>query len=191
MNKFAMIAAVSFAVLSMTGCMTEKTRLIVDGETAEAAAGFTEDEIRASVSAVIQGISRASARYAVDDRRRIVNVKNLKIDTLSRGNDAAYLSETVAQCLKEGLMGYDGPDGKFIIYNERIGASGRVRPEFILDAKLMQRNVRRDNGNFYQEFSLLIQLTDCKDPNSDTYGLEFWQKRFPIRKAVDKNNAMN
>jgi len=191
MNKLIMIATLSVAAAAVTGCMTEKSRLIVEGETAEVTAGFSEDEIRSSVSAVIQGINQASARYAVDDKRRIVNVKNLKIDTQSRGNDASYLSETIAQCLREGLTGYDGPDGKFIVYNEEIGRRGRVQPEFILDATLKQRNMRRDNGNVYQEFSLLIQLTDCKDPNSDTYGLEFWQKRFPIRKAVDKANAMN
>ena len=186
MNKFAMIAAVSFAVLSMTGCMTEKTRLIVDGETAEAAAGFTEDEIRAFSLNVVQKINAASARYAVPGKRRIVNVKNFKIDTLSRGNDAAYLSETIAQCIKEELLNGD----IFIVYNERVGAAGTVQPEFVLDAKLMQRNVRRDNGNYYQEFSLNVQMMDMV-PGSQTYGVEYFNRRFPIRKAVDKANAMN
>ena len=186
MNKFAMIAAVSFAVLSMTGCMTEKTRLIVDGETAEAAAGFTEDEIRAFSLNVVQKINAASARYAVPGKRRIVNVKNFKIDTLSRGNDAAYLAETIAQCIKEELLNGD----IFIVYNERVGAAGTVQPEFVLDAKLMQRNVRRDNGNYYQEFSLNVQMMDMV-PGSQTYGVEYFNRRFPIRKAVDKANAMN
>ena len=186
MNKFAMIAAVSVAAMSMTGCMTEKSRLITAGETAEVTAGFSEDEIRAFTRDVVQKINAASARYAVPGKRRIVNVKNFKIDTLSRGNDAAYLSETIAQCIKEELLNGD----IFIVYNERVGAAGTVQPEFVLDAKLMQRNVRRDNGNYYQEFSLNVQMMDMV-PGSQTNGVEYFNRRFPIRKAVDKANAMN
>ena len=113
-------------------------------------------------------------------------MKNFRIDTLSRGNDAAYLSETIAQCLKEELLN----GGMFIVYNERVGAAGTVQPEFVLDAKLLQRNMRRDNGNYYQEFSLNVQMMDMV-PGSQTYGLEFFNRRFPIRKGVDKANAMN
>lgn len=186
MNKFAMIAAVFVAAMSMTGCMTEKSRLIAYGETAEVTAGFSEDEIRAFTRDVVQKINAASARYAIPGKRRIVNVKNFKIDTLSRGNDAAYLAETIPQCLKEELLN----GGMFIVYNERVGAAGTVQPEFVLDAKLMQRNMRRDNGNYYQEFSLNVQMMDMV-PGSQTYGLEYFNRRFPIRKAVDKANAMN
>ena len=186
MNKFIMIAMLSAATVVMTGCMTEKSRLIVEGETAEVTAGFSEDEIRAFTRDVVQKINAASARYAIPGKRRIVNVKNFKIDTLSRGNDAAYLAETLPQCLKEELLN----GGMFIVYNERVGVAGTVVPEFVLDAQLLQRNMRRDNGNVYQEFSLNIQMMDML-PGSQTYGLEFFNRRFPIRKGVDKANAMN
>ena len=186
MNKLIMIAMLSVAAVSLTGCMTERSRLVTEGETAEVTAGFSEDEIRAFTQDVVQKINAASKRYAVPGKRRIVNVKNFKIDTLSRGNDAAYLSETIAQCLKEELLN----GGMFIVYNERVGAAGTVQPEFVLDAKLMQRNMRRDNGNVYQEFSLNVQMMDMI-PGSQTYGLEYFNRRFPIRKAVDRSNAMN
>ena len=185
MNKLIMIAMLSAAAITLTGCMTEKSRLITEGETAEVTSGFSEDEIRAFTRDVVQKINAASARYAIPGKRRIVNVKNIVNDTQSRGNDAAYLSETIAQCLKEELLN----GGMFIVYNERVGAAGTVQPEFVLDAKLMQRNMRRDNGNFYQEFSLNIQMMDMM-PGSQTYGLEFFNRRFPIRKGVDKANAM-
>ena len=186
MNKLIMVATMSVAAVALTGCMTERSHLITEGETAEVTAGFSEDEIRAFTQDVVQKINVASKRYAIPGRRRIVNVKNIVNDTQSRGNDAAYLSETIAQCLKEELLN----GGMFIVYNERVGAAGTVQPEFVLDAKLLQRNMRRDNGNFYQEFSLNIQMMDMV-PGSQTYGLEFFNRRFPIRKGVDKANAMN
>lgn len=185
MNKLIMVATMSVAAVALTGCMTERSHLITEGETAEVTAGFSEDEIRAFTQDVVQKINVASKRYAIPGRRRIVNVKNIVNDTQSRGNDAAYLSETIAQCLKEELLN----GGMFIVYNERVGAAGTVQPEFVLDAKLLQRNMRRDNGNFYQEFSLNIQMMDMV-PGSQTYGLEFFNRRFPIRKGVDKANAM-
>ena len=185
MNKLIMIATLSAAAVSLTGCLTERSHLIAEGETAEVTAGFTEDEIRAFTRDVVQKINAASKRYAIPGKRRIVNVKNFVIDTQSRGNDAAYLAETLPQCLKEELLN----GGMFIVYNERVAAAGTVVPEFVLDAKLLQRNIRRDNGNFYQEFSLNIQMMDMI-PGSQTYGLEFFNRRFPIRKGVDKANAM-
>ena len=186
MNKLIMIAAMSTAAVVMTGCMTEKSHRVVAGEIAEETAGFNEDDIREFTRDVVQKINVASSRYAVPGKRRIVNVKNFKIDTYSRGNDAAYLAETIPQCLKEELLN----GGMFIVYNERVGVAGSVQPEFVLDASLLQRNVRRDNGNVYQEFSLNVQMMDVI-PGSPTYGLEFFNRRFPIRKAVDKSNAMN
>ena len=185
MNKLIMIATFAVAAVTLTGCMTERSHLVTEGETAEVTAGFSEDEIRAFAQDVVQKINAASKRYAIPGKRRIVNVKNIVNDTLSRGNDAAYLSETIAQCLKEELLN----GGMFIVYNERVGAAGTVQPEFVIDAKLLQRNMRRDNGNFYQEFSLNIQMMDMV-PGSQTYGLEFFNRRFPIRKGVDKANAM-
>lgn len=185
MNKLIMIATLSVAAVSLTGCMTERSHLVTEGETAEVTAGFTEDEIRAFTRDVVQRINEASKRYAIPGRRRVVNVKNFVIDTLSRGNDAAYLAETLPQCLKEELLN----GGMFIVYNERVAAAGTVVPDFVLDAKLLQRNIRRDNGNFYQEFSLNIQMMDMI-PGSQTYGLEFFNRRFPIRKGVDRVNAM-
>ena len=188
MNKFIMIATLSAATVAMTGCVTERSRVIIDNETAEVTAGFSEDDFRAFTCDVVQKINKASARYAIPGKRRILNVKNFKIDTLSRGNDAVYLSETIAQCLKEELLMAE--NGVFVIYNERVGAAGTVQPEFVLDAKLLQRNMRRDNGNVYQEFSLNVQMMDMV-PGSQTYGLEYFNRRFPLRKAVDKSNAMN
>jgi hypothetical protein len=78
--------------------------------------------------------------------------------------------------------------GNFIVYNEEFAAqtgAAPVKPEFIMTGKLREQNVRRDNGNFYKENSLMIRLTDVAT------GLDFWQKRVPLQKAVDKTNVMN
>lgn len=187
MNKFA-FGLLAAAVLASAGCATEQTRRIVRGEDTEVTSGFAEADLQIVVNEAVQGINRAAMRYAQPGKRRVVNVKPFTIDTTARGSQAGYLADSLKMMFEEALMGWDGEGGSFIVYNENFAAqTGRAPnpPEFIMTGKLREQNVRRDNGNFYKENSLLIRLTDVES------GLDFWQKRVPLQKAVDKKNVMN
>ena len=177
-------AAVVAAALALSGCVTEQSRRIVDGEDIEVTSGFAEADLRIVVSKAVQDIDRASNRYAKPGARRVVNVKPFTVDTTARGSQAGYLADSLKTYFEEELMN----GGKFIVYNESFVAqtgTAAVRPEFILTGKLREQNVRRDNGNFYKETSLILRLTDVATR------LDFWQKRVPLQKAVDKSNVMN
>ena len=182
--KSLRFAVVAMAAVAMAGCMTEQTRRIVDGEDTEVTAGFAEADLRIVVSKAIQDIDRASVRYAKPGARRVVNVKPFLVDTSARGSQAGYLASSLKAYFEEEMMNGD----KFIVYNEDFVArtgTAAVRPEFILTGKLREQNVRRDNGNYYKENSLILRLTDVAT------GLDFWQKRVPLQKAVDKANVLN
>ena len=187
MKKMMMGAALAACAMTMTGCMTQ-SRLIPQGATAEVVAGFSQDDIESVLETVKEEINKASMRYAVPGKRRVINVKNITNDTLSRGRDADFLSETLGEGLREKLTN----SGNFIVYNEKMAidaaAAGRpvaAMPEFVMFGSLKQRNMRKDNGDVYQEFALHIRLVDVKTQ------LEFWQKRVPLRKEVDRRNSMN
>ena len=187
MNKlvFGLLAA---AALATVGCATEQTRRIVKGEDTEVTSGFAEADLQIVVNEAVQGINKAAMRYAKPGKRRVVNVKPFTVDTTARGSQAGYLADSLKMMFEEALMGWDGEGGSFIVYNENFAAqTGRAPnpPEFIMTGKLREQNVRRDNGNFYKESSLLIRLTDVAS------GLDFWQKRVPLQKAVDKKNVLN
>jgi PBP1b-binding outer membrane lipoprotein LpoB len=180
-------AAIALSLVAMAGCATERTHRIVEGEDTEVTAGFSEDDLRIVVKKAVDGINTASMRYAKPNGRRIVNVKPFTIDTTARGSQAGYLADSLKMMFEEALMGWDGEGGSFIVYNEEFArqtGSAANRPEFIMTGKLREQNLRRDNGNFYKETSLLIKLTDVET------GLDFWQKRVPLRKGVDKSNIM-
>lgn len=182
--KNLVFAALALSAVAMTGCMTERTRRIVDGEDTEVTSGFAEADLRIVVSKAIQDIDRASRRYEKPGKRRIVNVKPFTVDTTARGSQAGYLADSLKAYFEEEMMNGD----KFIVYNEDFVArtgTAAVRPEFILTGKLREQNVRRDNGNYYKENSLILRLTDVAT------GLDFWQKRVPLQKAVDKANVLN
>ena len=187
MNKIAYGMVVA-AALAMTGCMTEQTRRIVKGEDTEVTSGFAEADLQIVVNEAVQGINKAAMRYAKPGKRRVVNVKPFTVDTSARGSQAGYLADSLKTMFEESLMGWDGEGGNFIVYNEDFAAqtgAAPVRPEFIMTGKLREQNVRRDNGNYYKENSLILRLTDVAT------GLDFWQKRVPLLKGVDKTNMMN
>ncbi|MBQ3289446.1 MAG: hypothetical protein IJH50_08575 [Kiritimatiellae bacterium] len=183
MNRIA-YGMMVVAAVAMTGCVTEQTRRIVDGEDTEVTSGFAEADLRIVVSKAIQDIDRASKRYEKPGNRRVVNVKPFTVDTTARGSQAGYLADSLKAYFEEELMNGD----KFIVYNEAFAAqtgTAPIRPEFILTGKLREQNVRRDNGNFYKENALILKLTDVAT------GLDFWQKRVPLQKAVDRTNVLN
>ena len=60
----------------------------------------------------------------------------------------------------------------------------KVDPQFSLLGRLTQRNLRQDNGDIQIEYSLNLQLIELAT------GLEFWQKRIPLRKIADRANAL-
>ena len=185
--KSLKFAAVALAALAVAGCASTRTRRIIEGEDTEVTASFSEADLRIVVAEAVKGINTASMRYAKPDARRIVNVKPFTVDTMARGSQAGYLADSLKMMFEEALMGWDGEGGSFIVYNEdfaRQTGSAASPPEFIMTGKLREQNVRRDNGDFYKENSLLIRLTDVAT------GLDFWQKRVPLQKAVSKENVM-
>ena len=183
MNAKTYIPLLGAALACLTGCMTQ-SRVIPTGATAEVVAGFSQDDIDAVINQAIQNIDSKSVRYHQGAGRRVINVKPIVVDTLSRGNAAEPLAESLTLALKEKLMDH----GSFFAATGQMA----VPPEFLLVGHLTQRNMRKDNGDIYQEFSLNLTMT-CSPyhPNTQFRGLEILQKRIPLRKEVDRVNAMN
>ena len=59
-----------------------------------------------------------------------------------------------------------------------------MTPQYILRGRLTQRNLRQDNKDIQIEYSLNLILVDLAT------GLEFWQKRIPLRKLAARKNVM-
>lgn len=169
------------AAVFSTGCTTT-THYVPAGATVAAVAGFSQDDIDYAVSQAIQSML-AQGRFATaDGSRKVLVVENVKNDTLSRGTDADALAEALGLSLRENLTN----SGKVIVYNKQVAqyATVQVNPQMTLFGRLTQRNLRQDNSDFQIEYSLNLQLVDLST------GLEFWQKRIPLRKIADRANLM-
>lgn len=187
-NNLVMVGMVATLAAFSTGCMTERSHYVTSGSE-ETTTGFSEVEINRTVQQAISKLNQVAVRYGQGlepGERLVLNVKDIINDTMARGINAETVSQQLSQSLKEELTN----GGIFIVYNEALApqliAQGMPvpRPNYILDGRLQQRNVRRDNGNFYQQYSLNLALTDT------TNGLQVWTSRIPLEKGVDRKNIM-
>ena len=183
MNKLVFGLLVIAAALVTVGCGTTQTRRFVDGEKRQTVAGFSEEDIEDTISRAKQSIyEQDRIKLQPGANRAVVIVEDVKNDTLSRGRDAGALAEALGQSLREELTN----GGKVVVYNKEVAkyATVTVEPQYILNGRLTQRNLRQDNGEVQIEYNLNLTLIDIKT------GLEFWQKRVHVGKLADKKNLM-
>ena len=166
----------------MTGCAT-KTTYIPQGAPVQAVAGFSQDDIDYTATLAVESIVNLDRIKApAGSQRAIVVVENVVNDTNSRGRDSEALAEGLGLSLRQQLTDC----GKIIVYNKEAAqyATVKVTPQYTLYGRLTQRNMRQDNSDIQIEYSLNLQLVDLAT------GLEFWQRRIPLRKLAARKNAM-
>lgn len=176
------LALVAVFAAGFTGCKTA-TRRYAAGETRQTVSGFSEEDINDTVSRAIQSIcSQDRIKPQPGSNRAVLIVEDVKNDTLSRGRDAGALAEALGQSLREELTNGD----KVIVYNKAAAqyATVQVEPQYVLQGRLTQRNLRQDDGDLQVEYNLNLTLIDLQT------GLEFWQKRVHVGKLADKSNLM-
>lgn len=182
MKKLLFFAVLAVSAAMFSGCATQSRR-IPEGATAKEISGFSQDDVDDVVSRAVQSILSQDRIHAPQGAARaILVVENVRNDTTSLGSQADILSENIGQSLREELTN----SGKVVVYNKEVAkyATVQVTPQFILYGRLTQRNMRQDGGDYYKEFSLNLQLVEIAT------GLEFWQKRIPLRKEVDARRVM-
>jgi PBP1b-binding outer membrane lipoprotein LpoB len=181
--RYAAVATVSFAGVAMvSGCATQ-TRRYADGEVRQTVTGFSEEDINDTVSRAVQSVySQDRIKLRPGANRAILIVEDVVNDTTSRGRDAGALAESLGQSLREELTN----GGKVVVYNRSVAqyATVKVDPQYILRGRLVQRNLRQDDGDIQIEYNLNLTLIDIQT------GLEFWQKRVHVGKLADKKNIM-
>ncbi len=181
LSKILVFASCCAVAVLFTGCATT-THYVPQGGTVAAVGGFSQDDVDYTVSQAVQSILAQGRLRSEDGSRKVVIVENVINDTFSRGGQADALAEAVGLSLRENLTN----SGKIIVFNKRVAqyATVKVDPQFTLLGRLTQRNLRQDNGDVQIEYSLNLQLIELAT------GLEFWQKRIPLRKIADRANAL-
>lgn len=183
MNKLFGCFSLVVLAFAFAGCTT-KTHRISANESVQTVAGFSDDDIADCVSRAVQSIiSLDRIKLKEGATRAVMIVDDVKNDTTERGLNASALAESLGQSLREELTN----SRRVAVYNPEVAkyAKVAVEPQYRLVGRLAERNLRQDDGDFQKEYQLNLTLFDL-----DT-GLEFWQKRIPLRKLVADKNLLN
>ena len=175
------LLVLSLVCMVFVGCAT-KTHYVGQGGKVVAISAFTQDDVDDVVSRAVQSIiSLDRIKVPEGASRAVMVIRDVTNDTLSRGRDADALAEMLGQSLREELTNC----GKVVVYNEKTASSATVKitPQYMLYGRLVQRNLRQDNGDIQIEYSLHLQMVELAT------SLEFWQKRIPLRKIAASKNA--
>ncbi len=180
MKKMPFLFALGAGLL-FAGCRTA-THYVYEGEEVAAVAGFSQDDVEYTVSTVVESILAQGCLTSTDGSRKVLVIENVTNDTLSRGTYADALAESLGLSLRQKLT----ESGRVVVFNKEAAkyATVRVNPQFALYGRLTQRNLKQDNRDVQIEYSLNLQLVELAT------GLEYWQKRTPLRKIADRANAM-
>ena len=183
MKKSVFLSLLCIAAVIVSGCGTTKTQYVAQGGSVQAITGFSQDDVDDVISRAVQsiiGLDRIKIKEGAS--RAVVVVRDVTNDTSSRGRDAEALAEMLGLSLREELTNC----GKVVVYNEQVAANATVKvtPQYILYGRLTQRNLRQDDGDIQLEYSLNLQFVELAT------GLEFWQKRIPLRKLAARKNVM-
>ena len=182
--------ALVLPLLVSIGCAT-KTSYISDngtlenGKAAQTVAGFSERDIQICVNRAVSTILNMQPNRIVPPpgSDRAVVVMKSTIDTMSRGRDAAALSEALQIEFAQQLT----DSGKIIVYDKNVAkyAQVSIEPQYLFTIRLTERILRQDDGDAQKEYNMNLQLLNLKT------GLVFWQRRIPLRKLVGEKNIMN
>ena len=181
--KKLIVPAFAAALVAVSGCTTPTHRYVA-GETRAEVAGFSEYDINDTVSRALQSIlTQDRIKVQPGANRAVMIVEDVVNDTLSRGNEAAGLANSIGQSLREELTN----SGKVVVFNREVAQYAKVRvdPQYILRGRLVERTLKMDNSDYQKEYNLNLTLIELAT------GLEFWQKRIHVGKLVDRKNILN
>lgn len=191
------IAAAAIAVV-LAGCTTPTTRIDMYNDHGPQVAGLDYRDLQEAASATLQSLFASGRLDRTDGQAYVLTVGRVTNDTPQH-----FDTDTLTSYITEELMN----SGKVMVTSamaasesnrdEMVQAARSVRgdaefnqatvaktgqlvaPTHSLYGKIVQREIRMDNGNKQIEYYFQLRITEIAT------GLQWWQKQYVIGKRVD------
>jgi hypothetical protein len=193
-SGFAMAAVAAV----ITGCVTPTTRIDIHNDRGPQVAALDYRDLQEAASAMLQSLFRSGRLDRPDGQAYVMTVGKVKNDTPQR-----FDTDTLTSYITEELMN----SGKVMVTSamaatadnrdEMVNAARSVRgnaefnqatvaktgqlvaPTHSLFGKIIQREIRMDNGDKQIEYYFQLRITEIAS------GLQWWQKQHLIGKRTD------
>ena len=197
MKKCLMVLALAALV---AGCTTTTTRIDSRNDRGAQVAGFDYRDVQLTASRMIQAILRSGRFDRGDGQMYVLAVSKVENDTMQRFDTDILTSYITEELMNSGkvmvtsAMAAKASNRDDMIHGARtargnaefnqntVAQAGQlVAPTHSLYGKVIQRELRMDNGDKQIEYYLQMRIVEIAN------GLQWWQKQEFIGKRADAN----
>ena len=195
MKKYLMGLALAALV---AGCTTPTTRVDLRNDRGPQVAGLDYRDVQLAANTVLQSLYRSGRLDRGDGQMYVLSVDRVKNDTMQRFDTdivTSYITQelmdnnkvmvTSAMAATEDnragmINGARTARGNAEFNQATVAQTGQlVAPSHTIYGKVIQREIRMDNGDKQVEYYLQMRLVELAT------GLQWWQGQVPIVKRAD------
>ena len=194
------LATASLAVV-ISGCATPTTRIDIRNDRGGQTASIDYRDLQEAASAVLQSLFASGRLDRNDGQMYVLAVGKVKNDTPQHFDTDTLTSYITEELMNSGkvmvtsVMAANADNRDDMVYGARsvrgnaefnqstVAKTGQlVAPTHSLFGKVIQREMRLDNGDKQIEYYFQLRITEIAS------GLQWWQKQHLIGKRTDGAN---
>lgn len=192
------IAFSALAGVVIVGCTTPTTRIDTRNDTGPEVAGYDYRDVQETAKVLLESLYRSGRLDRADGGAYVMTMGEIKNDTMQRFDTdtlTAYITESLMESGKvmmtsamgatessrdKMVQGARSARGDAEFNQATVAARGQlVAPTHSLSGKIVQRELRMDNGDKQIEYYFQLRITEIAT------GLQWWQKQHLIGKRTD------
>ena len=182
----------------VAGCTTPTTRIDMRNDLGPAVAGLDYRDVQLAANQLIQSLFRSGRLDRGDGQLYVMTVGKVKNDTMQRFDTDILTSYITEELMNSGKVmvtsamaaGADNRDemingvrsvrGNGEFNQNTVAKAGQlVAPTHSVHGKIIQRDIRMDNGDKQIEYYFQLRIVELAT------GLQWWQKQAVIGKRTD------
>ena len=188
----------AFAGALVAGCTTPTTRIDTRNDMGPEVAGYDYRDVQETAKVLLQSLYRSGRLDRADGGAYVMTMGEIKNDTMQRFDTdtlTAYVTESLmdsGKVMMTSAMGATEASRDKMVQGARsvrgdaefnqatVAAQGQlVAPTHSISGKIVQRELRMDNGDKQIEYYFQLRITEIAT------GLQCWQKQHMIGKRTD------
>ncbi len=194
--KRSQIAAVvmAAAITLMTGCADKTERIDINNDEGAQVMGLDYRDFNQAAADAVQSMLKSGALDKKSGDRYVLAISRITNDTMQHIDTDQLIKKIRIELLRSGkvvvttAVGMDGAEDKMAKearklredaeFNQRtVQEEGQlIAPDMSLSGKIIQRNVKMDDGKQQVEYYFMLSLTEIKT------GLAWWEGETVIGK---------
>lgn len=188
----------AFAGAVIVGCTTPTTRIDTRNDLGPEVAGYDYRDVQETARVLLESLYRSGRLDRADGGSYVMTMGAVRNDTMQRFDTdtlTAYITESLMESGKvmmtsamgatvssrdEMVRGARSVRGDAEFNQATVSAQGQlVAPTHSISGKIVQRELRMDNGDKQVEYYFQLRITEIAT------GLQWWQKQHLIGKRTD------